>query len=348
MNKHTVIALDLAKNSIQVAKLNDHHKITLNRAMSPAKAKQWFAQHLPSKVAMEACGTAHHWGRILVEMGHQPILIPPKFVTPFRQTHKTDASDSVAIAEAARRPNMKSVSLKSVDQQSLQSVERIRQHLSDQQVASRNTLRGLLTEFGIAIPKGVAFFHRRMPDALIQAASILPAPLVRQLHTLYQVYLEQVSSLKAAEKERDAYIKSHPTCQALMAFPSIGPVNALGLYLQLGEHGANFSQGREASACIGVTPRQFSTGGKVTMIGIGKKRGNQLLRSTLIQGAVSMTYALTRRPARTPSEVWLVNLMKRAGARKAAVAFANKIIRHAWAYLHHGEDFDWQAHQPLG
>lgn len=347
MSHLNVIALDLAKNSIQVCRLNKHNNVTLNKAMSRIAAHSWLHKQPPSIVAMEACSSAHHWARTVTQMGHTPRIIPCQHVKPFRQGHKTDATDCVAIAEACLRPNLHFVSVKSIDQQNLQSLERIRKHLTDGLVAHRNMMRSLLAEFGLTTPKGVSKFDTHIAVLLSDPPESLSAAVVEQIRSLYDLCVLQTHKLKEAVAARDGLARCHPSCQALQRLPSIGPVNAIGLFLQLGERGGNFAHGREASASIGVTPRQYSTGGKVTMMGIGKKRGNQALRSSLIQGAVSMVKALQTRPPRTETERWLANLIAKGSTKKAAVALANKIIRHAWALLHYGEEFDWGRHQPL-
>jgi transposase len=236
---------------------------------------------------MEACGSSHHWARFAEQYGHTPLLLPTKVVTPFRKGHKTDKNDALAIAIAAKQPQVKSVAVKTVEEQSLQGIERMRKHHSDAITATGNLLRGLVYEFGITIPKGPSALKREIPAILEDPDNLLPNPFRRQLANMYQFYLVTKTSFETVEKDLFNLIKQNKSCLRIMALEGIGPVNALGLTLSLGKKGQSFKNGREASACIGLTPKQYSTGGIVTLGGIGKNRGNKLLRSTLIQGSMA-------------------------------------------------------------
>jgi transposase len=268
-------------------------------------------------------------------------LLPTKVVTPFRKGHKTDKNDALAIAIASKQPKVKSVAVKTLEEQGLQCVERMRKHHSDAITATGNLLRGLAYEFGITIPKGHAALKREIPSILEDADNLLPDPFRHHFANMYQFYLATQTEFEKVEKDLFNLIKQNKSCQKMMALEGVGPVNALGLTLSLGEKGGSFKNGREASACIGVTPKQYSTGGIVTLGGIGKNRGNKLLRSTLIQGSLAVIKVLKKREPRTQKEVWLKSLMARIGLRKAAVALANKNIRTAWALL--SNDVEYKA-----
>ena len=167
----------------------------------------------------------------------------------------------------------------------------------------------------------------------------MPHELRGEVHRLYQAWLglnEQLHSITAHLQQR---IDSHPKCRRLMALEGVGPVNALGLYLALGETGMAFKQGREAAACIGLTPKQYSTGGKVVMLGISKHIANKKLRSNLIQGALAKAKIVASRPPKTGKDAWLKSLIERRGLRRAAVALANKTVRTAWAMLHYDTEY---------
>jgi len=338
-----VIAIDIAKSSFHVCNLNKNNKITTNRSFTRTKLKDWLIRQPASVVAIEACGSAHYWSRFVVKLGHTYMLIPPKYVTPFRKGHKTDKNDALAIAVAAKQPEIKTVSLKSIEQQGLQSIERMREHHSDAMTATSNMLRGLVYEFGHVIPKGYSRLKSDIPDILEDAENELPHAFRDQLHAMFQFFLTIEAALISVEKKLAELIKQQSICIALMALEGIGPVNALGLTLALGNNGESFKNGREASACIGMTPKQFSTGGVVTLGGIGKRRGNNKLRSTLFQGAMSIVKLLKNRPPRNCKERWLASIIERRGAKKAAVALANKNIRTAWAMVKYSKAYEAPA-----
>lgn len=338
-----VIAIDLAKSSFHVCNLNKNNEVTLDRSFTAKKMQEWLIKQMPSVIAIEACGSSHYWARFVEEHGHTPLLLPTKVVTPFRKGHKTDKNDALAIAIAAKQPKVKTVAVKTVEEQGLQSIERMRKHHSDAITATGNLLRGLVYEFGLTIPKGHAALQREIPSILEDSENRLPSAFRRQLANMYQFYLTTKTEFEAVEKELFDLIKENKSCRRIMALEGIGPVNALGLTLSLGEKGKSFKNGREASACIGVTPKQYSTGGIVTLGGIGKNRGNKLLRSTLIQGSLAVIKVLKKREPKTQKEVWLKALMARIGLRRAAVALANKNIRTAWALLSHDVEYQPSA-----
>ena len=345
MEQHNVISIDLAKSSFHVYVINKNNQSTTNRSFSRQPLKNWLARQKPSLVALEACGSAHYWARQVIAMGHQVVLLPPKVVVPFRQGHKTDERDARAIAIAARQPDLKTVAVKTLEQQGLQGIERIREHWSDHLTATGNLIRGLLYEFGITVPKGQATLRNRIPEVLEDAENELPDAFRKQLAELYQAYLSHSDQLAQVEKSLSSLVASQAECKRLMELEGVGPVNALGLYLAIGAQGGSFQNGREAAACIGLTPKQYSTDGVVTLGRIGKQSGNKRLRSKLIQGALSVVKVIEQRVPRNHKEAWLKALIERCGKRRAAVALANKTTRTAWAMLKHEENY--QAPKPL-
>jgi len=269
-------------------------------------------------------------------MGHQVVMLAPKAVTPFRQGQKTDANDALAIGEAARRPTVRPVAIKSLSQQSLQSMLRMRAHLSDDLTATSNMLRGLLMEYGEVFRKGFAALKQHLPLILEDAENELPMAFRQSLDRMWQHWLMLEQTLKEFEKPLRREIDSILACRRLQQLEGVGPINAAGLYIVLGD-GKSFSSGREASAYIGLTPKQHSSGGKVSMRGIGKTTGHKQLRSTLIQGVRAIVYK--KCPANAKGE-WLHRLILRAGHGKASVALANRTVRQAWAMLNYGEEYD--------
>ena len=332
------IAIDIAKTSFHAVSIKKN-RVGTNRAFNRNQLKTWLAKQAPSHVVIEACGSSHYWARFAQSVGHTAQLITPKSVTPFRLGHKTDKNDAMAISTASQQPKIKSVGIKSVEQQGLQSISRIRQHLTDNQTAVSNMLRGLLCEFGIVINKGEKTFKLRMSEILEDAENDLPDTLRTQIANMYSAYLAAEIHLNDVSKKLTTLVNQQAQCKQLMALEGIGPVNALELYLTLGNQGKSFSNGREASACIGLTPKQYSTGGVVVLGGIGKYAGKKRLRANLIQGALAVVKVVDKRVPKNSKEGWLKILIARLGIRRAAVALANKTIRTAWAMLHHGEDY---------
>lgn len=335
---NTIIAIDIAKSSFHLVSLRQS-KVLTNKAFTRNALKIWLAKQKKSHVVIEACGSAHYWARYAQSFGHTAQLIAPKHVAPFRQGHKTDKNDAFAIATASQQPQMKSVAIKTIEQQGLQSIDRIRQHLTDNQTAVSNMIRGLLAEFGICFAKGISAFKTCIPEVLEDAENDLPHVFRAQIEAMYEAFLAAESHLNQVNKELEALINQQQHCKKLMQLEGIGPVNALNLFLTLGEKGESFTHGREASACIGLTPKQYSTGGITLLGGIGKKAGNKRLRSNLIQGALAVVKVVDKRIPKNSKEQWLKGLIERKGTRRAAVALANKTVRTAWAMLHHGQEY---------
>ena len=266
--------------------------------------------------------------------------IPAKAVTPFRQGHKTDSNDALAVAEAARRPNIKEAPMKTLDQQGLQAIQRSRDLLVQESTALSNHLRGLLMEFGEVIPKGFAALHASSPGDLEDGGNEVPDMYRPALHRLYCRFLELRSDIRAMDAEVKALVKQHPGCSRLTALEGVGPISAVLLYASLGT-GEAFSGSREFAAYLGLTPRQLSSGGKTNIVGLSKKIGNRQLRSVLIQGARS--YVNKLKEPKTPKDRWPTALIERAGPGKATVALANKNVRTAWALLTQGTEYQRHA-----
>ena len=339
MSESNVIAIDLAKSSFDVCVLNPANEVLSQRNFTRSSLKTWLLKQRPSLVAVEACGSAHYWAKIAQQYGHQVMLIPPLFVKRFLSGHKTDKNDALAIAVASKQPDVKPVQVKSDEQLALQSCERIRQHYVDEQTATSNLLKGILYEFGVTVGQGKRAFIRSIPDILEDGDNGLPDELRGEIHRLYQFWHELDKQIEAINQRLQQRINAHPKCKRLKALEGVGEVNALGLYLALGDTGAAFKNGREAAACIGLTPKQYSTGGKTVLLGISKYIANKKLRANLIQGALAKAKVLTYKEPKTPKEIWLKALIERRGLRRAAVALANKTVRTAWAMLHHNTEY---------
>ena len=336
MRYSTTVGVDLAKNVIQISVVSSRGKEVLNRSLTRKKFAEFLGTQKPSLVAFESCASAHYWARTAERHGHKARIIPAKAVAPFRQGHKTDANDALAVAEAARRPKIKDAPMKTVEQQGLQSIQRARELLIQECVALSNHLRGILLEFGVTIPQGFASLLRALPEVLEDGDNELPDFYRPTLHRLYGRMLDLREDIEAMTKEAEMLVKEHAVCNGLTALEGIGPIGSMSLYAVLGS-GEAFANGREFSSYLGLTPRQLSSGGKTNIIGISKKVGNRRLRSILIQGALAYVYKM--KEPRSAKDRWLKDLIERVGPRRAAVALANKNARTAWALVTQGTEY---------
>ena len=339
MYQDNLFAIDLSKNTHQGALFSKSHQILFNREFSTKRLIDWVSRQQPLMVAMEACSMANHWARVFERMGHQVRLVPTRTAARYRQGQKTNGTDAEAIGVAARQPTTKFVSPKSINLQEIQALLRIREHLKDQRLATSNMIRSLLAEFGLLIPKGWKALRERVPELLEDAANDLPMELRFHLRDQLNDYLELERRFAAVDRACTQRVNQHEACAQLLQLEGIGSVNAAGLLLALGERGDSFRNGRNASACIGATPKQHSTGDKVVIGHISKDCANKRLRANLIQGAWAVIQQLRKRDPRNAKEDWLKGVIERRGEGIAAVALVNKTIRVAWAMLHYGQDF---------
>jgi transposase len=336
MKQTNTIGVDLAKNVIQVSILNPSNKEIANKELSRKKFAEFLINQPKSLVVFEACSTAHHWARLSRSYGHAIKIIPAKAVSSFRQGHKTDKNDALAVAEAGNRPNIKVAPLKELNQQSIQSVQRSRELLVQNKTALSNHIRGLLMEFGIFIPKGYSSLFKNLPDVLEDAENNVTDIFRTTLNLMYQRLLALRDDIQALDTQIKQIVKDNIACRNLTNMEGIGPISAILLFSTLGS-GEAFKNGREFSAYIGLTPKQHSSGGKVNLTGISKYVANKRVRSVLIQGARAYLYRV--KTANTKKDEWLLKLIERVGYGKASVALANKNARTAWALLTQGTEF---------
>jgi transposase len=330
MTKLNVIGVDLAKNVIQISILSPTNRELRNSALSRRKFAEFLAKQHSGLVAFEACATAHYWARAAQRHGHEVKIIPAKAVAPFRQGHKTDENDALAVAEAARRPNVKLAPLKTVEQQGMQAIQRSRELLVHERVSLSNHLRGLLMEFGIVIPQGFASLYRQLPEILEDGENELPDLYRPTLNLLYGRLRDLRDDLEQLNCEIETLVRQNPVCQRLTKLEGVGPISSVLLYATLGT-GEAFVNGRQFAAYLGLTPKQFSSGGKVNLVGISKRVANRRLRAVLIQGARAYVYHM--KEPKTTKDRWLWSIVERSGKCKAAVALANKNVRTAWAMV---------------
>ncbi len=333
MKDDLILAVDLAKNSFQVCYMDKNGEVSVNKAISRKSlitlltGKKNFAL-----VAMEACGGAHYWARLAKRSGHHVKIIPPRAVKGLQLKQKTDKNDAYAIAIAALLPHVSSCNVMTEEEQGLQCLDRARALQLAQRTALSNQVRAFMNEFGIVLPRGVASLMRRLPDILEDAENGLPMSLRQVLKSqadLLEIYTEQI---EAYDEQIVVQTKQNKVCQKLSKLEGVGPMVALGLMVRLGD-AKEFTKSRDASACIGLTPKQHSTGGKERLGHISKSCADKRLRSLLYQGAMSIVYKVTLRPPKTEKERWLKAMVERRGKKIAAIALANKTVRTAVALI---------------
>ena len=339
MEKDNIIAIDLAKSVFQVCKVSPRGKIIYNREVSRKRLKELLVKETKSLVAMEACATAHYWARYAERAGHQVKVIDARIVMGFQTKQKTDKNDAIAIATAAPLEHIQSVRIQSVEEQAMQSTERARSLALTHVVAQSNQIRGLLLEFGIVIPQGINSLRRNLPMILEDAENDLPDSFRQIVMSLWEHLEVQIEHADAITSSLKGTIESNQVCQKLMKLEGVGPIGALGLSLRLGK-GEHYSNGRNAAASIGLTPKQHSSGGKEHIGHISKQCADKRLRATLYQGALSVVSLVVNRPPKTHKEQWLKALIARRGKKVAAIALANKTVRTAFAILKSDSEYE--------
>ena len=335
--KSTTIAVDLSKTVFEVAVSEHAGKVRQRERLTRARVTPFFAQLQPATVLMEACGSAHHWGRRFQEMGHRVVLMPPHAVRPYVPRSKTDRSDAKGLLEAYRNEEIHPVPVKSVDQQAITSLHRLRAAWMATRTARMNTLRGVLREFGLTIPVGARNVLPHV-EAMLDDGTIpqLLAPSLMAVCTEIKALEEQVETV---ERQLAMLGRQIPTLRRLMTIPGIGILTATALYAGIGD-ARRFRSGRHLASFLGLTPRERSSGAKRVLTRISKK-GDTYLRMLLIHGARSVLVALSKRrtPRRDRLSLWALDIQNRRGHNKAAVALANKLARRAWAAWSHDTDF---------
>jgi len=333
-----ILAIDLAKNLFQVCKTDKHGNVIYNKAVTRKKLKELLILEKQSLVAMESCGGTHYWARYAKQAGHHVKAINARQVKAFRQGQKTDVNDALAISVAARQPHIKASRLLSVEEQCLQSVECIRDLLVKQKVSLSNQLRALLLELGHSIAQTDAQLMKKFPEILEDGDNDFTSSFRISLNIIWKRLLDTIEEIKQVEQEQKAMVKQDRTCKRLQALEGVGPVCAILIKIALGNVN-HFKNGREASACFGLTPVQHSSGGKENIGSISKITGNKKLRSALYKGALAVVSQLEKRESRTQKDIWLKSLIVRRGKKVAAIALANKTIRTAFALLKNNQDY---------
>jgi len=324
----SMIGLDTAKSVFQIHGVNEAGKVELKRKLRRSDLIAFFEKQPTCTVVMEACGAAHHWARILTGLGHTVKLIASETVKPFvKKGKKNDAADAAAICEAASRPDVKFVPAKSVEQQGILALHTARSLLVKQQAMLANAMRGLATEFGVTVPKGIQKLADLM--VLVDTDETIPGRARLAIKGLHERCHELAKGIETFEAAIVAHARHDATARRLATIPGIGPITASLIAATVGDI-TLFKTARQFAAWLGLVPRQHSTGGK-TRLGRITKTGNREIRKLLVLGATSMV----QRADGWNSAVgaWLRNVLQRRPVRLVTVALANKMARIAWAVM---------------
>ncbi len=330
-----ILGIDLAKRVFQLHGADRDGVAKYGAKVMRTELLATVRKLAPRIVGMEACSSAHYWGRRFKELGIEVRLISPQYVSPFVKTNKNDANDAAAIVEAASRPTMRFETVKSVEQQDMRAVHRVRELLVHQRTALINQVRGLLGERGVIIAQTPAAFKRAMPTVLAQCEGDMT-------NTFQAILIELLEQLRVLEERIArtnqwiaAFTKNSALCQKIQAIDGVGPITATAMVAAVGD-AKEFKNGRHLSAWLGLVPRQYSSGGKSRLQGISK-RGDTYLRTLLIHGArIVLRYAIGKADARSR---WLQDLIARRGYNRAAVALANKNARVIQVLLSHTDSY---------
>lgn len=330
MNKHTIFGLDLAKNIFHLVNLQGKRKKLRRRQMLP-----FFAQLPPSLIAMEACGSSNYWARELMALGHEVTLLPPQHVKGYLRGQKNDYNDALAIAEAAEHGRIRGVPVKSLEQQDKQALLRSRKRVTTERTRMINHVRAMMYEYGETIPKSVGAFRRRLSEIIGGDNQVL-SPFLRTLVSRYYEQLVMLDEeLSWHNKHIAEQVKQDDDCRRLQEMPGFGPIVSYAFKSWIGS-GKQFKRGRDASAALGVVPKQHSSADKAQLFGITKK-GDSYVRSLIVHGARSVLRQAEKKD--DPLSQWINRLVATRGKNKATVALANKLIRMAWVVISRQENY---------
>lgn len=334
MDDVTLIGIDLGKHSFHLHAQDRSGRMVFRKKLTRSQLLVQLGNFPACTIAMESCSGAHWLARRLGAMGHQIKLISPQFVKPFVKGSKNDFADAEAICEAALRPNMRFVTAHTEAQQALSALHRVRDSLVRERTCASNQIHGFLLEFGISLAVGEKAM-KALPTVLAQHEDLPPA-IVHVLQRLQAHYWHLNTQILEVERELVHQIKSDERSNRLLKVPGIGPITASALSIELGDP-HQFKNARQFSASLGLVPRQYTTGGKPTLLGI-TKRGDKHVRSLLVQGARSIMNRIDRRTDTLGQ--WVRGMLARRHSNVVACALANKLARIAWALLAKGLDFD--------
>ena len=329
MTDHTTYAVDIAKSVFEIAVSNHPGHVREQHRLSRERFLKYFAQQQPGTVLLEACGSAHHWARSITRLGHNVVLLPPHRVRPYVTGNKTDSTDAKALLEAARNSDIRPVPIKSIDQQSIAALHRLRSAWIAARTARINTVRGLLRELGVFIPLGAKRVRPTIQELIEDPDSSLPHALRPALADAADEIAQLECQLANLETQLNTLARSIPDVQLLMTIPGIGLITATALVASVGGV-RRFPSGRHFASSLGLTPREHSSG-LTRRLGAISKRGDTYIRMLLVHGARSVLWSAKKKTNPDPIQLWALEVERTRGHNKAAVALANKLARIIWA-----------------
>jgi len=329
MSKITTVGLDLAKNVFHAVCCDASGKIVKKKMLKRREVLAYFANIECCLIGMEACASAHYWARQLSILGHQVKMIAPQFVKAFVRGNKNDYNDALAISEAVTRPEMRFVAVKTIEQQDIQALHRLRERRIQDRTALCNQIRGLLAEYGVIMPLGINIIRKEIPMLLEDADNELS-------HFFRTLLAQSYQQLEEIDEHIDFYTTQIHTmnhqnedCERLQSIPGFGPIVSSVFYSIVGD-GKAYRRGRDVSAAVGLVPKQHSSGGKEVLLGISK-RGDRYLRCLLVHGARSVVIRASKKEDKLSR--WINKLRLTKSFNKTIVAVANKLARIGWAVI---------------
>jgi len=333
MNK-SIIGLDIAKRVFHIYTIREDGKV-FRKMLRRKQVLEFFANYPSSLIGIEACGSSHYWARELSALDHDVKLLNARHVKAFVKGNKNDFNDAEAIFDTVSRPNTRTIAIKTVAQQDIQLIHRLRQDAVKRRTAKVNQIRGLLSERGIVIDLGINKVRKHLPELLEDAENALTTLSRSAFAEQYERLLAMDKEIEGFDKKISELSRANELCQRLSKVPGIGPMTATIVAADLGE-GSHYKNARHYSASLGIVPRQCSSGGKSVLLGISK-RGNRYIRTLLIHGARSVLRTCQNKEDKL--SLWCQELIKRRGFNIAAVALANKNARILWALAHKEESY---------
>lgn len=329
------LGIDLAKNVFQLYGVDSTGKVVVTKRLSRAKLTSYITKLPSCLIGMEACRSANYWARKFQSFGHEVKLMSPQFVKPYVKTNKNDSNDAEALCEAVTRPNMRFVSIKSIVQQNIQAVHRIRSQLIQERTAKCNQIRGLIAEYGIILLQQIHNVRAKLPEILEDAENELSSLMRRELNRIYHDLVEIDKRIKEQDQSIQEIFDSNEDCKRIAEIEGIGLITATAIVSAIGSP-ESFKNGREFSAWLGLVPRQSSSGNKQQLLRISK-RGDRYMRSLLVHSTRSVVSRADGKDDKRSA--WISAIKHGWGANKACVALANKNARIVWAVLKNGEAY---------
>ena len=331
MSEITTIGLDIAKNVFHAMCCDARGKVVKKRMLKRNEVLAFFTRLESCLIGIEACASAHYWARQLTALGHEVKLVPAQYVKAYVRGNKNDYNDALAISEAVTRPQMRFVAVKTPGQQDVQALHRLRERSVKMRTGLCNQVRALAGEYGLVCAKGVSTLRRQIPQWLEDGENGLSDFFRRLLSQSYRQLQTLDEDIDFYTRELKHYSQQNDACQRLQTIPGFGPIVASAFHSQMG-NGEGYRRGRDVSASIGLVPRQHSSGGKDTLLGISK-RGDRQLRSLLVHGARAVVSRAEKKDDQL--SCWINKIRAERGINKATVALANKLARIGWAVLAH-------------